>query len=134
MYSKIKLNLKVTIRDKDDNKKQIRALMPNLIHSLDGTSLNLLYELFIKTFKTSSETQFFSVHDCFGTTCDKAFTLKVLLASVYTDIYSNDPYLYKFDNYVLDHIENNIKDVLDRKNRTVILPNSKTKYVIHDLD
>lgn len=134
MYSKIKLNLKVTVRDKYDNKKQIRAFMPNLIHSLDATSLNLLYEQFIKAFQTSYETQFFPVHDCFGTTCDKAFVLKVLLAFVYTDIYSNDPYLYKFDNFVLDHIENNIKDVLDRENRTVILPNRKTKYLIHDLD
>lgn len=44
MYSKIKLNLKVTNKKKLDNKKQIRALMPNLIHYLDSTSLSLWYE------------------------------------------------------------------------------------------
>ena len=50
MYSKIKVNLIVTIRDKYDFKKQVRALMPNLINSLDGTSLSLLYEQYINTF------------------------------------------------------------------------------------
>lgn len=46
MYSKVKLNLKVTIKNKYDKHKQIRSLMPNLIHSLDGSSLSLLYEQF----------------------------------------------------------------------------------------
>lgn len=31
-YSKIKINLNTTLKDKYDHNKQIRALMPNLIH------------------------------------------------------------------------------------------------------
>jgi hypothetical protein len=50
--------------------------------------------------------QFFSVHDCFWTTTEKVFILKTMLASVYTDIYSSDPHLYKFDKNILDLIEN----------------------------
>ena len=46
MYSKIKINLKITVKYKYDGKKQIRALMPNLIHSLDGAFLCLLYQKF----------------------------------------------------------------------------------------
>ena len=38
LYSKAKLKFNVTLKDKFDNNKQIRALMPNLIHSLDATS------------------------------------------------------------------------------------------------
>ena len=44
--------------------------------------------------------QFFSVHDCFATTCDKVSVLKTILASVYTELYTNDPCLVKFDNSV----------------------------------
>lgn len=97
MHSKIKLNLKVTIKDKFDKNKQVRALMPSLIHSLDATCLSLLYEEFINSFNLKNVTQFFSVHGYFGTTCDKVYIVKTILASVYTDLYSSDPYLYKFD-------------------------------------
>lgn len=131
MHSKVKLNLKVTIKDKYDSNKQVRALMPNLIHSLDGSSLSLLYEQFISAFDNKL-VQFFPVHDCFGTTCDKVFILKTILASVYTDLYSSDPYLNKFDSYILDNIENNTDFKLDRDSRTVELP--KGKYIIHDVD
>lgn len=132
MHSKVKLNLKVTKKDKFDHNKQIRALMPNLIHSLDSTSLSLLYEQFYRSFKTQHATQFFSVHDCFGTTTEKVSTLKTLLASVYTDLYSSEPYLYKFDKYILDHIEAcNFK--LDRVNRIVEASNGD-KYIIHDVE
>ena len=134
MYSKIKLKLKVTIKDKYDGNKQIRALMPNLIHSLDGSSLSLLYEQFINSFnlRKRDAIQFFAVHDCFGTTCDKVFILKTILASVYTDLYSSDPYLYKFDKFILDSIENNTDIKLDRKNR--IVNYQKNKYTIHDIE
>lgn len=112
MYSKTKLNLKVTIKDKFDKPKQIRSLMPNLIHSLDGSSLSLLYEQFTNTLSLEHIPQFFSVHDCFGTTFDKVSNLKTILASVYIDLYSSDPYLHKFDKYVLDTIEANTDNKL----------------------
>lgn len=87
-YKNISLNIKYVDKNKYDKNAQVRALMPNLIHSLDGTYLSLLYEQFENSFnKTNDKTQFFSVHDCFGTTCDKVFILKTILASVYTDLY-----------------------------------------------
>lgn len=105
--------------------------MPNLIHFIDATSINLLYEQFIKSFDNKDLTQFYSVHDCFATTCDKVFLLKTILAFVYTDLYSSDPYLYKFDKSILDSIENNTHNILDREKRTLKL----TKlYTIHDMD
>jgi DNA-directed RNA polymerase len=129
-YSKIKLNLRLSIKDKYDKNKQVRALMPNLIHSLDGSSLSLLFNQFSNLYNKSS--QFYSVHDCFGTTCDKVFILKTILASVYTDIYSSEPYLYNFDKDILDNIEKKTNYKLDRKNRTLEFLN--TTYTIHDID
>jgi len=129
-YSKIKLNLRLSIKDKYDKNKQVRALMPNLIHSLDGSSLSLLFNQFSNLYNKSS--QFYSVHDCFGTTCDKVFILKTILASVYTDIYSSEPYLYNFDKDILDNIEKKTNYKLDRKNRTLEFLN--TTYTIHDIE
>ncbi len=135
MYSKVKLTLSVTVKDKLDKNRQVRSLMPNLIHSLDATSLNMLYQQFKKAYEYKESNilpQFFSVHDCFGTTCDKVSTLKTILASVYTELYSSKPYLIKFDNYIFENIENNTSYPVDRINRTVEVSDS-TKYKIHDI-
>ena len=44
MSINVKLNLSVTFNNEYDKKKQIRALMPNIIHSLDAFSLSLLHK------------------------------------------------------------------------------------------
>jgi DNA-directed RNA polymerase len=93
--------LKVSSKDKFDHKKQIRALMPNLIHSLDAYSITELYNLFSLKY---DECQFYSIQDCFGTTCDKVETLKTLLVFVYVDLYSDNNYLVKFDNNIIKYI------------------------------
>ena len=129
MYSKSKLTLRVNINKYDKN-KQSRALMPNLIHSLDASSLSSLFEQFSNTYNKS--VQFFSIHDCFGTTCDTVFCLQTILASVYVDLYISDPYLLRFDKDVLDQIDNCTHYTLDRENRTVKL-NTRI-HQIHDID
>ena len=128
MYSKTKLNLTITEKDKYDKTKQIRALMPNLIHSLDANGLCTLYYFFSKHYISC---QFFGVHDCFGTTAKKVFMLKTTLASVYTDIYTKDKYLINFDKDILDMIST--KPDLKLENRVITLMSGKT-YELHDLD
>lgn len=105
--------------------------MPNLIHSLNATSLSLLFHEFYDLY-SCTDVQFFSVHDCFGTTCDKIFRLKTILASVYTDLYSSEPYLLKYDKQVLDSIESSTDYVVDRINKTVKAGSDIHK--LHDLE
>jgi DNA-directed RNA polymerase len=105
--------------------------MPNLIHSLDGSSLSSLYYEFSQSYNNP---QFFSVHDCFATTCDKVETLKTLLASVYTDMYSSKPYLLKFDENILNTLEVMSDAELIREERKVIMPDGKSSYLLHDID
>ena len=133
MYSKIKLSLKVSKNIYDHN-KQLRAFMPNLIHSLDAASMCLLHKEFVSVYK-DTQAQFYPIHDCFGTTCDKVFILKTILASVYTDIYSSEKYLIKFDNFILDYIENVYANdlTIDRKERKVVFTDGST-YLIYDVD
>jgi len=52
LYSKVKLTLRVSIKGSYDKNKQIRALTPNLIHSLDATSLSLLHEKLASSFSS----------------------------------------------------------------------------------
>ena len=127
-YSRLKL--KISSKQDYDKKKQIRALMPNLIHSLDATSLALLFSRFSKEFH---EPQFFSIHDCFGTTADKVFLLKTLLASVYTDIYSENHYLHKFDKDLFKKIKENRGYKVDIKERKVEFPDGNN-YILHDIE
>ena len=88
-----------------------------------------MYNIFSKRYLN---TQFYSVHDCFGTTAEKMFLLKTMLASVYTDLYSSDHYLYKFDKYLFDTLKNNTDYNIDYANRTIESPDGGT-YIIHDI-
>ena len=107
--------------------------MPNLIHSLDGTSLILLYEQFVTSLSKGS-VQFFSVHDCFGTTCEKVSLMKTILASIYTDLYSADPYLDTFDKSIIDSIESATTHRVDRDTRKVINEYDKEWFTLHDIN
>lgn len=131
-HSKAKINIQVVNRNVLDKGKQIRALMPNLIHSLDASTLSLLYNKFSKIY---DKPQFLAIHDCFGTTLDKVSNLKTLLASVYMDLYSNDPYLDEFDKNILNLIEKSGKTI-DKEKRTVeITINGDVKqYELHSIE
>jgi hypothetical protein len=91
----------------------------------------LLYKLFTYFYKDKQK-QLFSIHDCFGTTCDKVSVLKTILASVYTDLYSSKQYLIKFDKDILDSIETQTDYKLDRVRR-IIKVGDKT-YKLKDID
>lgn len=127
-YSKTKLNSKKTLENEYDKSKQVIAFMPNLIHSLDANTLCDLYKKFFERFE---HPQFYSIHDCFGTTAEKVFELKYLLASVYTGLYSTDNYLLKFDRDVIDFINNKTDFII--KDRDITLQNKKT-YKLYPID
>ena len=63
LYTKNLINLNVKNKNKLNFKKQKRALMPNLVHSLDAASLALVIDSF---FKIENEKNFYSIHDCFA--------------------------------------------------------------------
>lgn len=129
-YSKTRLNLKSVLRDSYHHRKQVRAPMPNLIHSLDATSIYLLYNSFSKWYP---ECQFFSVHNCYRTTTDKVTTLKILLASIYTELYLNKHYLTSLDEDMFITLYNNIDIYVNKEDTTVNLPTGKI-YTIHDIN
>ncbi len=81
-------------RDLYDLSQQKRATMPNLIHSLDATTIAILYSNF------KNVGPMYTVHDCFGVTANNVPRLIVKLKLVYIQLYSSTGYLKKFDSFV----------------------------------
>ena len=101
-FIKSSFKLKAADRTQFNKSKQKTALMPNLIHWLVGASLSLLYDKFYVRHKPVAN--FYAIHDCFTTTCDKVDSLISLLKIVYLSIYTEDSYLRKFDKGIIDLI------------------------------
>jgi len=140
-YSESSLTLKVPVYHKDDklkknpllskNKQKI-SLMPNLIHSLDAASLALLYNSFYSNYKPI--VNFYAIHDCFTTTCDRVDTLINYLKVVYMNLYTEDSYLRKFDKGIIDSIIFYYGEdcKYDSLNRTFTIDSKK--YVLNDIE
>lgn len=72
--------------------------MPNLIHSLDASSIIMFFFNLIKMYPNNHK--FFSIKDCFATSADKIDTHMLQFKSVYTDIYYKNLYIKEFDTYI----------------------------------
>lgn len=99
-FIKSKYNFRTIIKDEFDGVKQLNATMPNLIHSLDASSIALLY----KVFSAQGCGSIFTIHDCFAVTANDVKLLIDLLKGVYIKIYSEEVYL----SILHDHIKNTI--------------------------
>ena len=131
-FIKSSFKLRVAYNTKFDLSKQKIALMPNLIHSLDGTSLSLLYHRFFESHKPI--VNFYAIHDCFTTTCDKVDSLIDLLKTVYLSIYTENSYLRKFDQGIIDSILYHYGNdcVYNSDNRTFTI--GKKDYKLYDIE
>jgi len=77
--------------------------MPNLIHSLDAAALALLVEYL---FNTNGELKnFYAIHDCFAVTANNVDMLIKNLKLVYIKIYSEDDYLDRFNEGLINSIK-----------------------------
>jgi DNA-directed RNA polymerase len=95
--------MKVPNNEKTNSSKQIRAFMPNLIHSLDAAALALLVDLYFQD-KNSQYKNIYAVHDCFAVTANNVENLMEFLKLVYIKIYSEGAYLLKLDKEIKHQI------------------------------
>ena len=98
--------------------------MPNLVHSLDSTSLFLLFTSFFKSSSKNKQKNFYSVHDCYGVSVTDIDLLISLLRNVYIDLYSNKKYIEDFDKDIRDVFIKSLS-TKDSKNEDVFLDNEK---------
>jgi DNA-directed RNA polymerase len=100
--------------------------MPNLIHSLDAASLALMVNMY---FTEGKGINFLSIHDCFAVTPNNVTYLIKCLKLVYIKIYSDDNYLKKFDQGILNSIKLQFgPESYDNKNRIITVNNLKYHY------
>ena len=91
---------------KVNRRKQIRALMPNLIHSLDAATLfSVIDDFYNDNQDNSKRINFFSIHDCFAVTSNNISNLIKIINLVYIKIYSEDTYLKRFDEGIINSIK-----------------------------
>jgi hypothetical protein len=89
--------------NKLDKNKQINAIIPNIIHSLDASHLiNLLNKALITNFEPV-----ISVHDCFGTHPNKLEDLILLVKKEFILIYTKSNFLEMFHSKLIQSIKDN---------------------------
>lgn len=110
------------ITDRMDTAKQVQAIIPNVIHSLDASHL-------INIINTAIKNKFgpiLTIHDCFGTHPNKMGYLSDLVKKEFVLLYSEANFLDKFHNNVIEWIKKNNFEVLEEKKGKTI------KYTIFD--
>lgn len=115
-FLKTRYTFRTFIKGVYDLKKQKRALMPNIIHSLDATTIALLYK------DWQNIGCLYTVHDCFATTANLVPLLINSLKFVYIRLYSDTDYLIQFDELVKTNINKQFGDkVYNMKNNHVCI-------------
>ena len=86
-----------------DTIKQVNAIIPNIIHSLDASHLVNL----INTAINNKFTPILGVHDCFGTHPNRMDYLSYEVKKEFILLYSNPTFLESFHNRLIQSIKDN---------------------------
>jgi len=127
-YSNYTFNLKIADKTKLDKEKQIRAFMPNLIHSLDAASLVILINNYFDGYEYDYK-NIYAVHDCFAVTAKNVDFIINNLKMIYISLYANNPkgrgYLFKLNKEIIHHIKNHIGNDFDEDKMIINLYKQK---------
>jgi len=116
--------------DKMDTRKQVNSIIPNIIHSLDASHLMNIINIGLTNVKFPD---ILTVHDCFGSHPNNIDKLKSLVVSEFVKLYSNEDFLKKLNERILQNlIDNNCKIFKDSAGKDYILQ-KRTKIYIPEL-
>ena len=120
-FTRSKYTFKKYLSGKYDLKKQSRAIRPNLIHSLDATTIAMLYN-------SLDHIDLYTVHDCFAVTANYVPLLIYKLKMTYIKLYSSSSYLLEFDNMLRITLSSTLgKKIFSQNDRYINIPNGN-KY------
>lgn len=86
-----------------DSLKQVNAIIPNVIHSLDANHLmKVVKKVYFKLNKPV-----ITIHDCFGTHPNNMATLIEIVKCEFVELYSNQNFILEFHKFNLKQLEIN---------------------------
>lgn len=98
-----------------DKLKQGNAIIPNIIHYLDASHLIIL----INSSSDQRLGPIITVHDCFGTHPDKIDELVYRVKKEFILLYSQDSFLSKFHDRILQFIVDNNIEILFNEDENI---------------
>lgn len=118
-----------------NKRKQIQAIIPNIIHSLDASHLIKIIISVIRgqedPFNMNSLKYILAVHDCFGTHPNQLSILEEMVKREYIWIYSNEKFLVKFHNKIIQNIKDNNLEIINKGNKIfVVFYNNQKKELL----
>lgn len=125
-------NISIIIRtptEKLDKLKQIQAIIPNVIHSLDASHLINI----INTGLNSKRNNIITVHDCFGTHPNEIDDLKKLVILEFIKLYTNDDFLFLFHKRLLQSFSDNQIEIYTDENGKKYIQNKRTKIYFPEI-
>jgi len=123
MGSKNKTLVLKEFEDKINNRKQIQAIIPNIIHSLDASHLiKIINTIKSGQMDTRNKLKYIiPVHDCFGTHPNQLGLLEELVKQEYIWIYSNVKILVKFHQKIIKNIKDNNLEIIKKDNKMFVV-------------
>ena len=89
--------------DEIDKISQQGAFMPNLIHSMDGSTITLL----VKKLRALGINNLYTIHDCFATTANNITIINELVRESFCEIYANEQFLFDLHRFFIEYISGN---------------------------
>ena len=108
--------------DETNKTKQVNAIIPNIIHSLDASHLMCI----IEEANRIGLKNVLSIHDCFGTHPNDLFKLNELVRENFILLYSNSSFLKTFHNRLLQTIKDNNLKIIKKP----VVKGEPVKYLV----
>lgn len=108
--------LKEWIKDKTDARKQVQAIIPNIIHSFDASHLiSIIHSLIEKNI------YILPIHDCFGTHPNDMATVAMLVRYKFIELYAKKDFLDTIYKSVISNLEDNRIDYVKDENGCIVI-------------
>lgn len=119
--------LKEWIKDKTDNRKQVQAIIPNIVHSFDASHLISIVNSCIE-----KELYILPIHDCFGTHPNDMSTLGMLVRKKFIELYINKDFFETIYRSVISNLDDNRIPYEKEENGNIVInmENGKNKIII----